>query len=414
MALEREILVLQHANSSGLRVLSNQYEHWSLVRYSNLEAAGLYLDSKESAIGIIDCSSSVQPDAEIEHWLTCYQGVSWVAILSKEQLSKKEWQLFVATYCYDYHTIPVSEEKLFITIGRAYGMSKLKNKLSLSFQKGEVIGRHESFQKALRQIYRCKSGPVTLSGEAGTGKHLLAERWAKLNGFEFIALDASSMELTNYLSNLDRVTSHGSTGDACLCINDVIDLSGSEQTHICNFLLMEVSGCEFVFCCGLSVDEIDESGSITSEFLTFLKKNWIDIPPLRDRGQDKVILAKYYLYKLSREQNKRVLGFSNDAENAIASYDWPGNVDELIERIMTGLFCYEGDYLNAESMGFDDKPLTDKYKNLSLRQAREEAEALVIKRALDLVSGKPGRAAELLCISRASLHRLIARYGIRR
>jgi DNA-binding NtrC family response regulator len=51
---------------------------------------------------------------------------------------------------------------------------------------------------------------------------------------------------------------------------------------------------------------------------------------------------------------------------------------------------------------------------LSLKKAREEAETLAIKRVLDLVSGRPGRAAELLCISRASLHRLIARYGIRR
>lgn len=415
MDLEREILVLQLSNSSGLRVLSNHYEHWSLIRYSNLEAAGLYLNSKDSAIGIIDCSSSEQPDAEIERWLTCYKGVSWIAILSKEQLSKKEWQLFVATYCYDYHTAPVSEDKLFITMGRAYGMSKLKNKLSFSFQKGEVIGRHESFQKALRKLYRYQSGPITLSGEGGAGKRLLAERWAKLNGLEFIVLDASSVELTNYLSNLDSATHQDSTsGEACLCINDVVALSDYEQSNICNFLLMKVSGCEFVFCCGLSLDEVDGSRSIAPEFLTLLKKNWIDIPPLRDRGQDKIILAKYYLYKLSREQNKRVLGFSSDAEDAISGYDWPGNVDELIEKIMTGLFCCEGDYLNAESMGLCNNEISKKYNNLSLRQVREEAEALAIKKVLDLVSGKPGRAAELLCISRASLHRLIARYGIRR
>ncbi|OIN08949.1 VpsR-related response regulator [Oceanisphaera psychrotolerans] len=381
MDLEREILVLQLSNSSGLRLLSNQYEHWSLIRYSNLEAAGLYLDSKDTAIGILDCSSAMQPDVEVERWLSCYKGVSWIAILSKEQLSKKEWQLFVATHCYDYHTVPVSEGKLFVTIGRAYGMSKLKNKLSLSFQKGEVIGRHEIFQNALRKMYRYKRGPVTLSGEAGTGKHLLAERWARLNGFEFIALDASSVELKSYLSHLDGDTYKNSNIEACLCINDVVELSGSEQSNICNFLLMEVRGCEFVFCCELSVDEVDDSGSVTPEFLTVLKKNWIDIPPLRDRGQDKIVLAKYYLYKLSREQNKRFLGFTSDAEDAISVYDWPGNIDELIEKIMTGLFCCEGDYLDAESMGLNEHGLSKKYNNLSLRQAREEAEALAIKKS---------------------------------
>ncbi|MFP2770252.1 VpsR-related response regulator [Oceanisphaera sp. KMM 10153] len=415
MALEREILVLQY--SSGLRVLGSQHSNWTLVRYKSLEAAGLYLDNSEASIGIIDCSGAEQPDTKLERWLDSYKGVSWIAVLSKCQIFRKEWQVFVTTHCYDYHTTPISEDKLFVTIGRAYGMTNLKNNLSLSFQRGEVIGRHDNFKKSLRYLHRYSGGGVTLSGEEGTGKRLLAKTWANLKGYRFLDFSVNSHEPDDYLSILNLDLQNDPNGSICFCINSVECLPQYIQHHICSFFSKNktrLNVCEFIFCCGLRFDEIDEAGVFSPDFLMLLKKNWIDIPPLRDRGQDKLVLAKYYLYKLSREQEKRLLGFSSDAEQAIVKYDWPGNVTELIERVVIGVSSCEENYLNAELMGLEEKLSPEEYTNLSLRKAREEAEAIAIKRVLNLVSGRPGRAAELLCISRASLHRLIARYGIRR
>ncbi|MBR9830017.1 MAG: hypothetical protein GYB41_15510 [Oceanospirillales bacterium] len=379
-----------------------------------MEAAGLYLDNSEAPVGIIDCNGVDQPDSKLECWLDSYKGVSWIAVLSKHQLFKREWQFFVATHCYDYHTTPISEDKLFVTMGRAYGMTRLKSKLSLSFQRGEIIGRHDSFQKVLQKIYSYSGGGITFSGEEGTGRRLLAERWASLQGLQFIELNKYCIESNDYISMFDSVASKGECDATCLYISHVEDLPQYFQHHICSFLNAKLSGAEVIFCCGLSFDEIDDASLFVPDFLLLLKKNWIDIPPLRSRGQDKILLAKHYLYKLSREQEKRILGFSSDAETAIVKYDWPGNVAELIEKVVVGVSCCEENYLNADMMGLEDGTSPEEYNNLSLRQAREEAEALAIKRVLNLVSGRPGRAAELLCISRASLHRLIARYGIRR
>ncbi|WP_417615774.1 VpsR-related response regulator [Oceanisphaera sp.] len=412
MALEREILVLQY--SSSLRVSGIQHPDWTLVRHQNLDAAGGYLDSSEVSIGIIDCSELEQPDTKLECWLERYKGVSWIAVLSKNQLLKQEWQFFVARHCYDYHTAPVLEDKLFITVGRAYGVTSLKKKLSLSFHRGEVIGRHEHFKQSLLQLYHHTAGIITLSGESGTGKRLLVKSWANFNGLRFLEVSSSSHESNDYISQLDGLLYGGLNESACIMVAGVECLPQDVQMHICASSLELKGRREFVFCCGLPIDEVDGCGLFDSEFLMLLKSNWISIPPLRNRGQDSVLIARYYLYKLSREQNKIILGFSHGAEQAIIKYDWPGNVTELIEKIVAGVSSCEGRYLSADLMGLEDKRTPEQCANLSLRQAREEAEALAIKKALNLVSDRPGRAAELLCISRASLHRLIARYGIRR
>ncbi|WP_319783110.1 VpsR-related response regulator [Oceanisphaera sp. IT1-181] len=415
MAVEREVLVLQC--STGVSVLRNLYSNWTFIRYKCLEAAGQYLTHSEASVGIIDCSGAEQPDPKLENWLDSYKGVFWVAVLSKCQLSRKEWQLFVATHCYDYHTTPILEEKLFITIGRAYGMTNLKNNLSLSFQRSQVVGVHDSFKKVLRYIDRHSEGGLTLSGESGTGKRLLAETWANIKGFRFVELSAkiNENELDNYLSMLDFIFKKRTIRSFCLCIFDIEFLPVIIQVYICNLISSSnLNSFELIFCCNVDSSEINEVNLISPEFMVLLKNNWIVLPPLRDRGQDKIILARHYLYKISRKQKKRLLGFSNDAEQAILKYDWPGNVTQLIEKVFVGVSSCEDNYLNLKLMEFEDKHPPEEYTNMSLIEAREEAEALAIERALNLVSGRPGQAAELLCISRASLYRLIARYGIRR
>ena len=415
MAVEREVLVLQC--STGLSLLRNLYSNWTFIRYKCLEAAGQYLSHSETSVGIIDCSGAEQPDPKLENWLDSYKGVLWVAVLSKSQLSRKEWQLFVATHCYDYHTIPISEEKLFITIGRAYGMTNLKNNLSLSFQRDQVIGVHDDFKKVLQKFHRHSGGGLTIFGERGTGKRLLAEAWANANGFIFLELSAKVKykEFDNYISKLDDFLKISDISSVCIYIGHVEFLPKNIQSHVCSLMSASFyNNYDFIFCCGVDFNELDDFDLFSPEFIMLLKKNRIVLPPLRERGQDKLILAKYYLYKSSRQQKKRLLGFSQDAEQAILSYDWPGNVTELIETVLVGISSCEGNYLNAALMGFEDKRAPEKYTKLSLIEAREEAEALAIKRVLNLVSGRPGQAAKLLRISRASLYRLIARYGIRR
>jgi DNA-binding NtrC family response regulator len=96
--------------------------------------------------------------------------------------------------------------------------------------------------------------------------------------------------------------------------------------------------------------EISE-GQFRQDLYRRLNACTIFIPPLRERGADKVILAKYYLQKLSRAGEGSWRRFDNETVRAIDSYDWPGNVREMINKIRTALVLSEGTDLRAEDIG---------------------------------------------------------------
>ncbi|WP_107852748.1 VpsR-related response regulator [Oceanimonas marisflavi] len=415
MILNREILLVQSSCAPAcLSGLGDEQCHWSLIRYSNLEAAAGYLDNTDALIAIIDAGQAEVPAVEVEHFLNRYAGVAWIALLSKEQLEKIEWQRFIARYCYDFHTVPVVKERLLITLGRAYGMNKLKDMLTIPFQKGEVLGKSEFFKESLRKIYEFKNGILTLAGERGVGKHFLAKKWAELYDITIVDMCPSQKPLSGNLlfgNNDLPVSSERKVAFLIDCINS---LPKTWQNEFCQAFLGGGIMSEVVFLNELTGEETSEPDRLIPEMKALLSKNRVVLPPLRERGQDKIILARYFLNSVSSKWDKSILGFTSDTELVLMNYGWPGNINELAERIMIGVSRCENHYLSAEMMGLDNDAVIANGNDLSLKKAREEAEALAIKRVLNMVPGKTERAAELLCISRSSLHRLIARYGIRR
>ncbi|WMC10822.1 VpsR-related response regulator [Oceanimonas pelagia] len=412
MALDREVLILQPVSErSGTRIWDCQRSDWSIIRHSNLDTAGAYLTSSGTSVAILDCRGIESPGQKLKRWMDGHQGVYWVAILSPNQLLKEEWQLFVATYCYDYHTSPVIDNMLAITLGRAYGMSRIKGSLSLTFEKQGLIGNHEDFQNVLIFLQSFRGHCLTLVGERGVGKELIARCLADIKGCCFICVDAAKDSNSEFLSDLCDAPNCKSSDGICLYLFNADEASDSMQHLIASQSYSEHFLVIYGF--GKPIDAVDDKSRWNPGFLVALKSNLIKVPPLRERGKDKLLIAKHYLQKIGRERGKFMSGFTSQAEEAIERYHWPGNVDELIERVRAGVEHCHSEHLSAEVMGMA-KLIRVKESDFSLRRAREEADALAIERVLELVSGSTGKAAELLCISRASLHRLIARYGIRR
>ncbi|MBM7456105.1 DNA-binding NtrC family response regulator [Oceanisphaera litoralis] len=413
MSMDKEILVLQYAQ--GAKAWINRYPGWTLIRHVSLDTAGFYLEHADTSVGILDCSGLDKPPVQLEQWLDNYKGISWIALLTLRQLYKKEWQVFVAIHCYDYHTTPVSEDRLFITVGRAYGMKRLKSNLGLSFHQSDLIGRHEKFNNVFIAMNSNHNQCLTLAGEPGTGKRHIVKGFAKVKGGIFLEVNVFCMEPDGELKPLEKIFSKTDDSVVFIYINHSEQLPEYVQRYVSEYVLngKVKSNISLFFGVDLISSEQKDKGGFSPDFLLLLNQFRLEVPPLRERGQDKILLARYYLYKISREQGKRILGFTNAAEKMMMNYEWPGNITELIEKVRRGVSECETEYVGVEHLDLEGELLLEP-ENLSLRKAREEADALAIKRVLDLVSGRPGRAAELLCISRASLHRLIARYGIRR
>src|SRR5262249_6016152 len=137
----------------------------------------------------------------------------------------------------------------------------------------------------------------------------------------------------------------------------------------------------------------------------------IEVPPLREREGDAVIIAKAVLNRLARESGRPEKKLSEDAIRAVASYDWPGNVRELENRLKRAVLLAEGQFLTASALG-----LTDSDERLSfptLRQARAQLEIDLIRRALALSESNVSEAAKLLGVSRPTLYDLIGTHDVR-
>ncbi len=134
--------------------------------------------------------------------------------------------------------------------------------------------------------------------------------------------------------------------------------------------------------------------------------------PLRNRGDDIVLLADHFAPKVSSEVNRPFEGFQSEAIAALRRYGWPGNVCELIAVLQRAIVVAEGPWLSAANLGLGGLAAARTSKMATLAQARNEAEAESIRRALILSDANVSRAAKLLGVSRNILYRLAERHSI--
>lgn len=136
----------------------------------------------------------------------------------------------------------------------------------------------------------------------------------------------------------------------------------------------------------------------------------INLLPVRERGEDKVLLAKYFLKRFSMETGTPKK-FSEQALNAIRLYPWPGNVREIINVIRKAVILASGDTLGEEDIGLEisDSPAG---KPASLTEVRESSEKERIKEALDRCGNNISMTAKDLGISRPTIYAFLKKYSI--
>ncbi|HEU4932224.1 MAG TPA: sigma-54 dependent transcriptional regulator [Pyrinomonadaceae bacterium] len=152
-------------------------------------------------------------------------------------------------------------------------------------------------------------------------------------------------------------------------------------------------------------------GRFRQDLLFRLNTVEIRLPPLRDRLEDIPVLAEYFL-KLHRERYRRpIMGFTPEALDALRHHLWPGNVRELDHVIERAVLMSPGSIVTAFDLALEATPdarLSARLEEMSL----EDAERLLIKKALARFEGNANRAAEALGLSRSALYRRLQKYGL--
>jgi DNA-binding NtrC family response regulator len=152
-------------------------------------------------------------------------------------------------------------------------------------------------------------------------------------------------------------------------------------------------------------------GRFRQDLLFRLNTVEIRLPPLRDRIEDIPVLAEHFL-KLHRERYRRaIMGFTPEALDALRQHLWPGNVRELDHVIERAVLMSPGNIVTAFDLALEATPdarISARLEEMSL----EDAERLLIKKALARFEGNANRAAEALGLSRSALYRRLQKYGL--
>lgn len=348
---------------------------------------------------------------------------------------------------YDFYQKPVDPDVLRLIVSRAYNLYQIEqeNRDLQSRTDNTILSGFVSGNPALKDICQKieKIAPsditVLLLGESGTGKELLARSLYDLGSKKdgpFVAINCAAIPenlLESELFGYEKGAFTGAArqtpgkievaGGGVLFLDEIGDLPLALQAKLLRFLqerVIERLGGRQEIAVDLRVvcathqnlKSKIEDGSFREDLYYRLSEITIEIPPLRDRAGDAVLLAQYFLGKLQQNENKRKK-LHEDAIRAIEAHEWPGNARELENRIKRGFILAENDFITAEDLELD-VPVAGSGADasLNLKHVRQQAERDAIVKAIGRCEGNLTAAAKLLGVSRPTVYDLIEKYDI--
>lgn len=347
---------------------------------------------------------------------------------------------------YDFYQKPIDPDVLKIIIERAFHVHALEEEnLALNASQDNspltgVIANSPEMLEVCRIIEKISPTDITalLLGESGTGKEVLARAIHGLSERRqqrFVAINCASIpenllesELYGYEKGAFTGASKRTIGKietasgGTLFLDEIGDMPMGLQAKLLRFLqeriIERIGGRDEIpvdvrVICATNQDleEKIKLGEFREDLFYRISEISIEIPALRHRVGDTVLLAWSFLKKFGELGTTRLTGFTNEALQAIEEYSWPGNVRELENRIKRAVIMADGPVITQEVLQLN----TDSKNSmpLNLREVREKAEASAVLRAMNYVGGNVSRAAELLGISRPTLYDLVNKYGLK-
>lgn len=352
----------------------------------------------------------------------------------------------IASGAWDFYQKPLDVPLLSLLVERAFRIHALEADNRALYQQSTrsalagVIANGEPMRKVCRIVEKVAptSASVLLLGESGTGKELLARalhQGSARASNPFVAINCAAIPETLLESELfgyERGAFTGATrqtpgkiecaNGGTLFLDEIGDMTVSLQAKLLRFLqerVIERLGgrtpipvdVRVVCATHQALDDMIVRGTFRQDLYYRLAEVVIRIPPLRDRGDDTLIIAQHLLDDRARRHGKRIRGFTPDAIAALQTYTWPGNIRELENKLNGAVILAEGALLTPADLGLatggDSTP-----DFLNLRAVRARAERAALEKALALTSHNLSKAAEMLGIARPTLYDLLERHGL--
>ena len=346
---------------------------------------------------------------------------------------------------YDYIEKPFSPGKVELLISKLMERQalleeniSLRQKLEERYSFENIFAKSARMQKIIDmvKIVAKSNAPVLISGESGTGKEVVARAihsQSYRKNKPFVTVGCAALPDTLIESELygheagafsgaqgQRKGKFETASKGTLFLDAVGDLSINVQVHLLKTLedkvFYRVGGNEpipmdvrLISASDKDMKKAIEAGQFREDLYYRLSVVNIELPPLRERQDDIPVLADYFLKKFNEENQKKVTGFSPDANDYLLRYEWPGNIRELENAIERAVILAKGDYIEVADLSQQSLYLPHK---ALVGKTMRDVEKNHILNVLIEVNGNCSEAARLLGISRMTLYNKIKAYGL--
>lgn len=316
----------------------------------------------------------------------------------------------------------------------------------------QMIGQSDSILKIEQQIARAAPTGVTvlIRGESGVGKELIAAAIhyaSPRKDGPFVCLNCAALSPSLLESELfghekgaftgatERKTGKFEAADGgTLMLDEIGEMNPEIQAKFLRVLegqaFERVGGnspiradVRVVAATNRNLEQAVREGTFRSDLFFRLHVLELQIPPLRNRGNDVMLLANYFLAKFSGEMGRRLEGFSPNAEKKLLDYRWPGNIRELRNAIERAVVLCAGPMIDDDDLLLSNLRLPESPELDAPRHANQyhagadvplitlaELEQVHIERILRHTGGNKSQSAKLLGIERSTLDRKLKRY----
>jgi two-component system NtrC family response regulator len=431
---------------------------WSLDRFESvlaMDVASAVLQFRKHSPAVVTMDLGLPPDQDsvsegfklLEKLLDIDPLVKVIVLTGQNDQANALRAIRLGAY--DFLVKPVDADVLSLTVGRAYRLYELQqeNHRLQAQRQTEVLGglvtRDANMLKLCRTIEKVAPSDATvlLLGESGTGKELLAQgvHDASRRKGRFVAINCAAIpenllesELFGYEKGAFTGASKTTIGKietangGTLMLDEIGDLPQSLQAKLLRFLqersVERVGGRQeipidvrVIGATHQDLRRLIAEGRFREDLYYRLAEIVLDIPPLRARCGDAVLLCHAFLRRYAVEQRRPQMVLGDDAIRAIEAYQWPGNVRELKNLIKRAVIMADGERLSAEDLGLSVPMVSEEtaLESLDLRTAREKVERQTVVAALARSDGNIVRASEILGVSRPTLYDLMNRLQIK-
>ena len=431
-------------------------EDYAVILAGNVnEGIGLFKKNQPTVV-ILDLGLPPHEDTSVEGFRGLAELLEidpYVKVIMLTGNSEREnAQKAVQMGAYDFFPKPPVLSDLKVVISRAIHLAKLEEQ-NRSLQRaieqksrefGGMIGQCPEMLAIFSTIKKVAPSAVSIfiTGENGTGKELVAQAIHESGlrkGGPFIPINCGAIPENLLESELFGHEKGSFTGahsmvqgklqyanKGTLFLDEIGELPVNLQVKLLRFLqegvIQRVGGRQDIqidtrTVCATNMDiaQAIKEGKFREDLFYRVSVISINLPPLRERGDDILLLANYFLRIFNDEYRKKIRRFSSAAVNFIKSYQWPGNVRELRNRVQRAIIMSESSALEPADLGCESNMpavAENSRQAISLREARDRLEFEMIAAAIDRQKGSIVKAAEVLGVSRPTLYDLMKKHNL--